>query len=79
MEWMPVYGSSHVVAIRYHEPSRECFVQFKNGAVYVYEDVTPELWEELVHAPSKGVTVNRVMARGHKYRRVDETEKKDGD
>jgi hypothetical protein len=77
---MPVYGSSNVIAIRYHEPTRECFVKFTNGTVYVYEDVPEQVWEELVHAQSKGKIVNLVLKRGYKYHRVtDEPVKKEAD
>ena len=75
MSWVPVYGSSNVVEIRYHEPSRECFVKFTGGTVYCYENVPPEVWEELVHSQSKGRFVNIVLRRGYKYRKVSEAEK----
>jgi KTSC domain len=70
-DWMQVLGSSHVIAIRYHEPSRECWVKFAGEVVYVYEDVSPEEWEELVHSSSKGKFVNLVLRRGHSYHRAD--------
>jgi hypothetical protein len=70
--WKPVYGSSNVIGIRYHEPSKECFVKFTDRTVYVYEDVPKEVWEELVHAGSKGRYVNIVLRRGYKYHRDTE-------
>lgn len=76
--WMQVLGSSNVIAIRYHEPSRECFVKFSDQTVYVYEDVPFATWNDLVHAGSKGRFVQIVLRRGFKYRRVtDEPAKKE--
>jgi hypothetical protein len=70
-DYQPVYGSSIVSAIAYHEGSRDCFVKFtKNNEVYVYHDVPPEVWEELLHASSKGKFVNLQLRRGYKYERV---------
>lgn len=71
-DWMQVLGSSNVIGIRYHEPSRECFIKFSNEDVYVYEDVAPEVWEELIHASSKGRFVQKVLRRGYKFRKVTE-------
>lgn len=72
-DWMPVYGSSNVTAVRYHEPSRECEVRFTDGTVYIYEDVPQETFDELVHAQSKGRFVNVVLRRGFKYHRASAT------
>ncbi len=78
-DWMPVYASSNVIAIRYHEPSRECFVKFTDGTVYVYEDVPKEVWDDLVHAGSKGRYVNIVLKRGYKYHRATDAPQKEPD
>lgn len=72
-DWMPVYGSSIVQAIRYDEGKREVEVRFSAGDVYAYEDVPPEVWNELVNAGSKGRYVNIVLKRGYSYRRVVST------
>jgi len=68
--WVPVYGSSNVEAIRYDETSRECQVKFvKGGDVYTYFDVSPEEWNALLNAGSKGRFVQIVFRRGKQYRR----------
>jgi hypothetical protein len=69
-DWQKVYGSSLITDIKYHEGSRECFVKFKSGAVYVYKDVPPEVWDELQHSHSKGRFVNVTLRRGYQYEAV---------
>ena len=62
---MPVYGSSNVQAIKYDEAKLECYVKFLDGSVYVYDAVTPEEWNELIHTSSKGRYVQIQLRRGH--------------
>ena len=53
-------------------------MKFSDQTVYVYDDVPPETWNDLVHAGSKGRFVQIVLRRGFKYRRVtDEPAKKE--
>ena len=82
-DYQPVYGSSIISGVAYHEPSRDCFVRFCNGESYVYHDVPPEVWEQLLHSPSKGKFVNLQLRRGYKYERSAKmdnvtTEEKEG-
>lgn len=74
MHWQQVMGSSNVSAIGYDADKKECFVRFNSGAVYVYENVSPEVWGELLHAQSKGRFVGIKLRREHVYRRVDHVE-----
>lgn len=70
MNWVPVYGSSNVEAVRYDEASRECQVKFvKGGDVYTYLDVSPEEWHDLLNAGSKGRFVQIVLRRTKQSRR----------
>ncbi|HEX2875039.1 MAG TPA: KTSC domain-containing protein [Polyangiaceae bacterium] len=41
-------------SIGYDRATRTLEVEFKNGGVYLYDDVPPELWSELRRAASKG-------------------------
>ncbi|MBC7226279.1 MAG: KTSC domain-containing protein [Thermoflexales bacterium] len=41
-------------AVRYDEERRLLEVHFNSGRVYCYEDVPPEVFEELLEADSKG-------------------------
>ena len=68
MNWMPVYGSSNVSSIGYDIPRRECWVRFHSGATYVYENVSPEVYDEFLHSGSKGRFVKIQMARAYNYR-----------
>lgn len=70
MHWQQVMGSSNVAAIAYDEEKKECHVRFHGGAVYVYENVGPGIWEELQNSPSKGRFVGIQLRRAHPYRRV---------
>jgi len=70
MHWQQVMGSSNVAAIAYDEELKECYVRFHTGAVYVYEDVGPGIWEELKHTQSKGRFVQIQLRRVHPYRRL---------
>jgi hypothetical protein len=72
MNWVPVYGSSNVESVRYDEASRQCQVKFvKGGDVYTYYDVSPEEWQALLNAGSKGRFVQIVFRREKQYRREE--------
>ena len=77
--WVPVYGSSNIVAVDYNEGLRQCYVRFTDGTVYTYEDVSPETYKALLAAPSKGKYVNYVLRRGYKYRPQTPDEKRQDD
>lgn len=47
-------------------------MKFRDGTIYVYEDVPKEVWEGLVHAESKGRYVNIALRRPYKYHRATE-------
>lgn len=49
-----VVESSSLRSIGYDRANRTLEVEFKNGGVYLYEDVPLELWSELRLAESKG-------------------------
>lgn len=68
-EFTPVYGSGVVGAVHYNPATRECRVRFLSGATYVYDGVSPQEYEALLYAPSKGRFVNGVLRRAHAYRR----------
>jgi len=72
-DWVQVLGSSNVSAIKYHEPTRECWVRFLDGSVYLYSDVSPERWQELYHSSSKGRFVQIVLRRENNGQRVSDT------
>ena len=69
MHWQQVFGSSNVKAIKYDPENKECWVAFNNNAVYVYSDVGPGIWDELLHSQSKGRFVGIQLKRAHRSRR----------
>lgn len=57
-------GSSNIDAIGYLEESRQLFVKFNSGKLYVYGNVPLTLYVDLKRAPSKGQFFNRHIKRG---------------
>ena len=62
-----VENSSNVKAAHYDPATERCLVHYKNGAVYPYEPVTSELYEEFRitfdGSYSAGVFINTYMRR----------------
>ena len=50
----PIIGSSNIIAVGYHNESREMRVTFKGGKTYAYTDVPPETHMALMTSESKG-------------------------
>ncbi|MEP7342931.1 MAG: KTSC domain-containing protein [Acidobacteriota bacterium] len=51
---LTVVESSMVHAMGYDSKSRTLEVVFNSGRTYIYEDVPPEIYKELMAADSKG-------------------------
>jgi hypothetical protein len=56
MEWV---DSSNIEQIGYEETDRELWVRFKSGDTYVYSDVPPATYDDIMRADSKGSYLNR--------------------
>jgi hypothetical protein len=79
MIWQQVLGSSNVQAIAYDEEKKEVHVKFHpNGDEYVYENVGPGIWDELLNTQSKGRFVQIQLRRAHPYRKVDSVQQEAG-
>jgi len=52
-EMIPV-DSSLIESVGYEEESRKLYVKLHSGPSYVYEEVGPEMYQELLAAPSVG-------------------------
>lgn len=52
-DWTPI-DSSMISGVKYDAGSQDLHVRFKNGAVYIYEEVPPEDADGLIHASSPG-------------------------
>lgn len=68
-EMVPV-DSSAIAAIGYDARVRELFVRFHTGRTYVYEEVPPDLYQELMQAASKGICFNTRIKPDHPVREV---------
>lgn len=61
--------SSNIKALGYNENLKILRVMFKNGSSYIYENVEPEIWENLKTSQSKGKALNESVVRHKdKYR-----------
>lgn len=53
MNWMPL-ESSVLASAAYSPGERQLYLEFRNGAVYRYFDVSPQQYGEFLAADSKG-------------------------
>lgn len=65
----PVVSSS-IAAVGYSEPTRTLELEFQNGGVYQYVDVSPQVHAALLAAGSKGAFVNQFIKGHHRFVRV---------
>jgi len=56
--------SSNVEAIGYDEERHALRVRFRNGTLYEYSQVSPEVFRTFLAAPSKGSFVHEVLRKG---------------
>jgi len=62
IEWIPVSGSTRIVAEAYDPESEKIFVRFPNGVEWWYAACTVNIWQEFT-APgqSRGQYIARVL------------------
>jgi hypothetical protein len=63
-------SSSNVASIGYDEPSQTLEVEFNNGAVYQYYNVTQVVFDQLMQAGSKGQYLAHNIKNSYPYSRV---------
>lgn len=63
-------ASSNVASIGYDEASQTLEVEFVNGSIYQYYNVTTAIFEQLMQAGSKGQFLNVYVKNAHPYSRV---------
>ena len=61
---MRTVRSTMAKAVGYNKTEQILQIEFKNGAVYQYDDVEPETWTELWESDSIGMTFNESI-KGH--------------
>lgn len=69
IEWIDV-ESSNIGAIAYIPQAEQLMVQFTNGSVYAYSNVSAEVFEEFLDADSKGKYLNTHIKGVYDYERV---------
>jgi hypothetical protein len=63
-------ASSNIASIGYDEPSQTLEVEFTNGAIYQYYNVTQTLFLQLIQAGSKGQFLAYQIKNAYPYSRV---------
>jgi hypothetical protein len=74
IKWTETPDSSNVSRVMYHEPTQTICVQFHNGGLYTYLGASEEIYMGLVHAPSVGQYLHRVIKAFPYTRWESETE-----
>ena len=69
MERIPVQ-SSNLAAVGYDESSRTLEVLFCDGSTYHYFDVPESIFQQLLHAESKGKFHYRHIRHNFRYARI---------
>jgi hypothetical protein len=63
-------ASSNVASIGYDAPSETLEIEFQNGSIYQYYNVSEQLFHQLMEASSKGQFINTYIKNAHPYSRV---------
>lgn len=69
MPEMTYVDSSNIEAIGYDDDAQELHVRFLSGASYIYHDVPRQIFDDLMHAASKGSFLNREVKGVYRYTR----------
>lgn len=62
--------SSNLLGVAYDEDAQELFVEFKGGAKYRYDGVSPEEYESFMGSSSKGQYFAQNIKDNYPYQRV---------
>jgi hypothetical protein len=65
---MKLVDSSNVARIGYDSINAELWVEYKGGAMYVYMNVPPHIWDGLDGSASKGTYMNTVVKPAFQFR-----------
>lgn len=68
---MQPVSSSNIKAVGYHLGTRVLRVEFLNGGVYTYHDVSPETHAGLMKADSKGSHLSAHIKGKHVHKKAD--------
>lgn len=67
-DWISV-SSSAISAIKYKRYTLT--IWFNNDSIYEYYHVTPIIFDDFVHAPSKGIYFQEIIRDQYPYKRID--------
>jgi hypothetical protein len=70
MDWIETPESSNIARIAYDETSAVLKVEFKNGGLYNYFDVSEAVFEQMRNAPSKGQYLAQQIKGNYRYARA---------
>jgi len=70
MNWIDTPESSNISRFGYDADSSVLAVEFKNGGVYNYFDVSAAVFEQMQAAPSKGQFLAQNIKGHYRYARV---------
>ena len=63
-------SSSNIASIGYDEGTDTLEVEFLNGSVYQYYNISKEMYDQLMRAGSKGQFFNAYIKNAYPYSRV---------
>lgn len=69
-DWIESPESSNIARFGYDETNQVLFIEFTNGSVYQYFDVSNVVFEQMKTAPSKGSFLAQVIKGTYRYARV---------
>jgi hypothetical protein len=67
---MEYVDSSNIEAIGYDAEARDLWIRFTSGRTYVYSDVPPATYDDIIRADSKGSYLNREIKPNYAFRPI---------
>lgn len=64
------FNSSNVQEAGYDFDDGNLYVRFLNGYLYYYAGVSPQIWDQMIQAPSVGKFVHSHLKGQYEYGRV---------
>jgi hypothetical protein len=68
--FMQPVESSNLAAVGYNQDNEQLFIEFKNGNVYVYDNVPFPVYTDLMDADSLGSYFHKYIRTSYEYRKL---------
>lgn len=68
--YQTVYNSSQLDSGKYSDVTKKLIIKFKNGAMYEYDNVTMQEWNDLKNAASQGRYFNERIKNVKTFRKL---------